>query len=103
DRFEGKIVARERSSRIFNGIVEDTVRPRDPALLEWVKGSEISLKVFPLPPHGSRKVVIAYDQVLDESLGRARYLYPLSLGADRAVRIDDFTIDVTASASGGGS
>ena len=93
---EGEIVERERAARIFRGIVEDTVRPRDPALLEWVKGSEVSLKVFPIPAHGSRKVVLAYDQVLPAASRQMRYLYPLSLGQDRAVSIDDFTLDVTA-------
>lgn len=93
---EGEIVERERAARIFKGIVEDTVRPRDPALLEWVKGSEVSLKVFPIPAHGTRKIVLAYDQVLPEASRQVRYLYPLSLGQDRAVSIDEFTIDVTA-------
>jgi Vault protein inter-alpha-trypsin domain/von Willebrand factor type A domain len=93
---EGEIVERERAARIFKGIVEDTVRPRDPALLEWVKGSEVSLKVFPIPAHGTRKIVLAYDQVLSESARQMRYLYPLSLGQDRAVSIDEFSLDVTA-------
>jgi len=96
DLVEGEIVERERAARIFKGIVDDTVRPRDPALLEWVKGSEVSLKVFPLPAHGTRKIVLAYDQVLPEASGQVRYLYPLSLGQDRAIFIDDFSIDVTA-------
>ena len=93
---EGEIVERERAARIFKGIVEDTVRPRDPALLEWVKGSEISLKVFPLPAHGTRMIVLAYDQVLSQVSNQVRYLYPLSLGQDRSVTIDDLRIDVTA-------
>ena len=96
DLVEGELVERERAARIFKGIVEDTVRPRDPALLEWVKGSEVSLKVFPLPAHGTRKIVIAYDQVLSQVSNQVRYVYPLSLGQDRAVTIDDLTIDVTA-------
>ncbi len=98
---EGEIVERGRAERIFKGIVDDSVRPRDPALLEWVRGSEVSLRVFPLPAKGSRKVILTYDQVLDRFDGRARYLYPLSLGADRAVKIDDFSIDLTASESAG--
>ena len=36
---EGEIVERHRARRrIFRQIVEDTIRPRDPALLEWVGG-----------------------------------------------------------------
>jgi Ca-activated chloride channel family protein len=96
DLVEGEIVERERAARIFKGIVDDTVRPRDPALLEWVKGSEVSLKVFPILPHGKRTIVLAYDQVLSEASSQVRYLYPLSLGQDRAVTIDELSIDVTA-------
>ncbi len=96
DLVEGEIVERRRAAAIFEAIVDDSVRPRDPALLEWVKGSELSLKVFPLPPHGSRKVVLAYEQALASPAGRARYVYPLSLGADRAARVGDFTVRVAA-------
>jgi Ca-activated chloride channel family protein len=96
DLVEGEIVERDRAARIFKGIVEDTVRPRDPALLEWVKGSEVSLKVFPLPAHGTRKIVLAYDQVLSQASSQVRYVYPLSLGQDRSVTIDELSIDVTA-------
>jgi Ca-activated chloride channel family protein len=93
---EGEIVEKKRAAAIFKGIVEDTVRPRDPALLEWVAGGDFSLKIFPLPPKGNRKVRIAYDQVLKESGGRVRYVYPLSVGAERATQIDDFTVQVRA-------
>src|SRR5262245_17128077 len=91
---EGEIVERERARRIFRGIVEDTVRPRDPALLEWVRGSEFSMTIFPIPAKGSRKVVLAYDEVLQADDGALRYVLPLSLGAERAVPIDDLAISV---------
>ena len=96
---EGEIVERETAARIFKGIVDDTVRPRDPALLEWISGGEFSLKIFPIPAKSSRKVVLAYNQVLPTTGGRVRYAYPLSLGADRTTTIDDFSIDVTATDS----
>ncbi|HMI85037.1 MAG TPA: VIT domain-containing protein [Polyangiaceae bacterium] len=91
---EGEIVEKKRAAAIFKEIVDDTVRPRDPALLEWVAGGDFSLKIFPLPAKGSRKVRIAYDQVVAESGGRLRYAYPLSVGAERATTIDDFSVQV---------
>jgi len=94
---EGEVVERKRAASIFHGIVEDTVRPRDPALLEWISGGEFSLKIFPIPAKASRKVVLAYNQALPSAGGRVRYVYPLSLGADRTTTIDDFSITVTAS------
>lgn len=91
---EGEVVARDRAARIFRGIVDDTVRPRDPALLEVVSGGELSLKIFPLPARGSRKVVFAYDEVLRAKEGEARYVHPLSLGAARATSIDSLRVTV---------
>lgn len=97
---DGELVEKKRAAAIFKGIVEDTVRPRDPALLEWVKGSEFSLKVFPLPAHGSRKVVLRYQQVLTADGPSQSYVYPLSFGAERRTPIDDLSIDVELSDGG---
>lgn len=96
----GEMVEKDRAARIFQGIVDDVVRPRDPALLEWKRGSSFSLKIFPMPAHKSRKVLIAYDEVLPIVDGRARYRYPLSLGPDRAVKMDDFRLHVVIEDAG---
>ncbi|MDC3956036.1 AgmX/PglI C-terminal domain-containing protein [Polyangium jinanense] len=98
---EGEMVERNRAARIFQGIVDDTVRPRDPALLEWTQNSSFSLKIFPMPARGSRKVILAYDEVLPVTKGALRYTYPLSLGEDRAVRMDSFRVHVTVEDAGG--
>ncbi|MCC6214604.1 MAG: AgmX/PglI C-terminal domain-containing protein [Polyangiaceae bacterium] len=92
---EGEMVERRRAAAIFKGIVDDTVRPRDPALLEWVRGGELSLKIFPIPARGSRRVLLAYDEALPGGGAEGRYVYPLSLGPDRANAIDEFSIQVT--------
>jgi hypothetical protein len=97
---EGEVVEKKRAAAIFQSIVEDTVRPRDPALLEWVSGSKFSLKVFPIPAKGSRKVVLRYQQVLTSDGPRQTYVYPLSFGAERRTPIDDLTIDVDISDAG---
>jgi len=94
---EDEVVERKRAALIFRDIVDDTVRPRDPALLEWVASGELSLKVFPIPPKGTRKVVLAYDEALATAGDEVRYVYPLSLGEARANKIDELSISVTAS------
>jgi hypothetical protein len=91
---EGEIVERRRAAQIFRGIVEDTVRPRDPALLEWVRGGEVSLKIFPIPAKSARKVILAYDEALDVQGGKVRYVHPLSMGSERATKIGDFQVSV---------
>ena len=97
---EGEVVEKKRAAAIFQSIVEDTVRPRDPALLEWVSGSKFSLKIFPIPAKGSRKVVLRYQQVLTSDGPRQTYVYPLSFGAERKTPIDDLSIDVDISDGG---
>ena len=47
---EGELVEKQRAASIFKSIVEDTVRPRDPALLEWVGNGMFQTNVFPIPP-----------------------------------------------------
>ncbi len=103
DLIEGEVVERGRASRIFRGIVEETVRPRDPALLEWVRGGEVSMTIFPIPAKGSRKVILAYDEVLEPRNGRTRWMHALSLGAERAVAIDDFSVSVRVLGADGGA
>lgn len=97
---DGELVEKKRAAAIFKGIVDDTVRPRDPALLEWVKGSEFSLKIFPIPAKGSRTVVLRYQQVLTADGPRQAYIYPLSFGAERRTSIDELSIDVELSDGG---
>jgi Ca-activated chloride channel family protein len=97
---DGELVEKKRAAAIFKSIVDDTVRPRDPALLEWVKGSEFSLKIFPIPAKGSRTVVLRYQQVLTADGPRQAYIYPLSLGAERRTVIDELSIDVELSDGG---
>ncbi len=101
DLVEGEVLEKDRAKTIFQQIVDDTVRPRDPALLEWVAGSEFSLRIFPIPAKGSRKVILAYNQILPAEGGRVHYVYPLSLGADRSTKISDFSLSIRASVSEG--
>ena len=91
---EGELEEKKRAEAIFRGIVEDTVRPRDPALLEHAGGGRFSLTIFPLPAHGTRRVVLAYDEPLVETSAGVLYSLPLSLGGGRTNVIDDLSIDV---------
>lgn len=93
---EGEVVEQDRAARIFKGIVDDTVRPRDPALLEWISGAEFSLKIFPIEAKKSRRVLIAYNEVLSTETPVLTYVHPLSLGDPRATPIGHFRIEVDA-------
>lgn len=90
---EGELLERKRAADIYKSIVDRPV-PRDPALLEWVTGGEMSLKVFPIVPQKSRKVILAYNQALSTENGTLRYVYPLSLGQGRETTIEELSISV---------
>ncbi|MCA9673118.1 MAG: FecR domain-containing protein, partial [Myxococcales bacterium] len=97
---EGEIVERRRAQRIFNKIVSDTIRPRDPALLEWVGGRTFRMRIFPIPPRSERRVIIAYTQALSASFGRYRYVYPMD-GGNRSTRVGNFKVEVDVAHSRG--
>ncbi|HEV3238189.1 MAG TPA: VIT and VWA domain-containing protein, partial [Gemmataceae bacterium] len=57
---------------------EEVVRGRiDPALLEYAGGNTFSGRVFPIPPKGYNRVLIAYEELLPASGNQLVYRYPL--------------------------
>jgi hypothetical protein len=63
-------------------VFEDVIRARvDPALLEATEGNNYKLRVYPLPPQGTRRVVLYVGQALARRGGNgARLDVPLSYG-----------------------
>jgi tetratricopeptide (TPR) repeat protein len=90
---EGEVLERARAKRIFKEIVDDSVRPRDPALLEWERGSTFSMKIFPIKAGETKRVFLSYVEPTAMQGGAARYVYPLGgpAGSPTAGR---FSIDV---------
>lgn len=107
---EGAFVDRERASAIWRGalvnaapqlrqqIKDDIVWVpgpwRDPALLEWQRGGRFELRIFPIPRRGSRRVVLAYSQVVKEAASVRHYSYPLGFDPSGASTPLDFSLDV---------
>lgn len=91
---EGEVVRRKRADGIFTGIVDDTVRPRDPALLDALGGGALSLRIFPIPAKKGRTVFFAYDQILNRGTdGKLAVHVPLSFG-DAPTSIGRVTVTV---------
>lgn len=107
---EGAFVARNRARRIWNGVIRNATpvaarRPtedfiwvpgpwRDPALLEWQRGGNFELRIYPIPAQGSRRVVLAYTQVVRAQGNERRYVYPLPVSRDGSTRIGELDVDV---------
>ncbi len=103
----GAIVEKSRGDRIWAGVIRNAAPKaqkkeiveyvwvpgpwRDPALLNWKKGSEFEMKIFPIPGKGSRRVRIAYTQILEPVPGGLRYVLPLPSGGKVAAARFRFT------------
>ena len=106
---EGAFVDRDRAAAIWRGAIAHAAphmpKPKeeivwvpgpwkDPALLEWQRGGRFELRIFPIPRHGSRRIVLAYTQTLSPAGGMRRYAYPLAHDPAGSTRVDRFDIDV---------
>ncbi len=77
EMMEGEIVERGRANQIFNSVVADYMRPKDPAMLEWVGGNTFRIRIFPIFPKARQRVVLWYTQAVSGAGADRRYTYPL--------------------------
>ncbi len=88
---EGEILPAAQARKVY----EDIVRHReDPALLEYVGRDAVQARIFPIPPGGSRKMELSYDQVLRRENGMVAYSYPLNTEKFSARPLDECAIRV---------
>jgi tetratricopeptide (TPR) repeat protein len=71
---EGGIVERQRGRDVYESIV---YQRRDPALLEWMKGNDFRVRIFPLPPRQEKRVILSYTQALTAAYGSYRLAVPI--------------------------
>ena len=91
ERLEGRILDKEEARQIYESIVR---RNRDPALLEYVGRNAFQAQVFPIPPHGERRVQISYTQVLSQETGLVHFLYPLNTEKFSPRPLEEVTVSV---------
>ncbi|HEX7664698.1 MAG TPA: FecR domain-containing protein, partial [Polyangiaceae bacterium] len=104
---DGSFVDTQKGEAIFRGAIHNATpnapKPKeeifwvpgpwhDPALLEWQRGGRFELHIFPIPKHGSRRVVLAYTETVAPVAGLRRYTYPLPDAAN--LTIGSFDADV---------
>lgn len=89
--FEGKILSATEARGIYDEIVRQY---RDPALLEYIGTQAIQANVFPIPPGESRRIVIAYSQVLEIDNGLFNYVY--AMDGERSAKQTSISVDVVS-------
>ena len=82
---EAVVVEKEKGRATFEAIVRGGV---DPALLEKGKGNSYTLRVYPIPAKGYKRVIVAYEEEL--LLGDNSYIYHLPLHFKEEVK--DFLV-----------
>ena len=69
----GRLLDRDQAADTYEGIVR---RQRDPALLRYVGRGAYEVKLYPVPPHATRRVTLKYAEALPPEGGDARkYVY----------------------------
>ncbi|CAN0569193.1 unnamed protein product, partial [Laminaria digitata] len=61
---EGEVVERQKARRVYEDFLH---RRQDPALLEQAAGNEFTARVFPIPAHADKELIISYSHELKGS------------------------------------
>jgi hypothetical protein len=71
---EARIVAPEKALEAYEEVVRGRI---DPALLEYASGNTFRGRVYPIPPKGYNRVILAYEETLPVTDSRLLYRYSL--------------------------
>ena len=88
---ESKILPADEARNVYNEIVRQL---SDPALLEYVGTNAIQANVFPIPPGESRRLEIAYTEVLTVDNGLIHYVFPMHSAGNETRSIGQMSISV---------
>ncbi len=72
---DGVVVAKDKARQVFEIEVRKGI---DPGLVEWVKGSNFKTRVFPIPPKGTRTVMVRYVTQLVRDKAGPNFQLPLN-------------------------
>ncbi len=84
---DGVVVEKDKARQVFE---KEVRRGVDPGLVEWVKGNNFKTRVFPIPAHGSRTVMVRYLSDLVQDQDGAGYYLPLRFKDP----VEDFSLRV---------
>lgn len=84
---EGVVVDKEQATLAYEAVVRRRI---DPGVAEMTKGNNFKTRVYPIPPKGYKKAIIAFDQELDSD--DKNYLYQLPLNISNVLK--NFSVDV---------
>ncbi|HZY90465.1 MAG TPA: VIT and VWA domain-containing protein, partial [Gemmataceae bacterium] len=83
---EARVVGKEKALEAYEEVVRGRI---DPALMEYASGNTFSGRVFPIPPKGYNRVILAYEELLPVVGDKQLYRFPLP---DRKLAGVQFTL-----------
>ena len=87
-------VPKDKGRQVFDDVTRARV---DPALLESTGGNSFKLRIYPLPPLGTRRVVLQIAEALQpDARGRVNWRLPLDFGG----RVGEFSAEISVQAQG---
>ncbi len=102
---DGEVIDRQRAGMIYSDIV-DGPAPKDPAVVERDADGTISVRIFPVAPHGTRHIRLTYDAPNEEpparpslALGREGFLLRVPARATGVTAADPHAIVIDVSHS----
>jgi Ca-activated chloride channel homolog len=84
---DGVVVEKDKARQVFEIEVRKGV---DPGLVEWVKGNNFKTRVYPIPAHGTRTIMVRYMTELVRDKAGPNYHLPLNFREP----VDDFKLRV---------
>lgn len=109
---EGEFIDKAKAGKIWKGVIWNATAKRtqpkdeivwvpgpwhDPALLDWSEDGIFTLKIYPIPKRGSRRLILAYTERLPEVHGQREYRYPLpevAVQGANALKLGEFSLDL---------
>jgi len=96
-RMTGELLEKDKARQVYEEIVR---RTRDPGLLEYMDGSVLRLRIFPVPANGTQKIELEYSELVPLDGGLAEYVFPLRMGEKASRTLEDFTVAVRIKSAG---
>lgn len=88
---EAELLPADKARRIYEDIVR---KAKDPALLEYADRDVFKVRIFPIEPHGKKRITLRYTQLLKSDAGLVSYIYPLNTEKFSAKPIKSVSIKV---------
>ncbi len=70
---EGVTIEKAKGRQVFENVIRQQI---DPALLEQTEGNNFRARIYPLPPKGERRILIAYESKLVTEKDQFYYCLP---------------------------